>query len=137
MLRAFIDTNVFVYAIDPTEPEKRERARDVLASHGRTRTGVISTQVVAEFTSVVSAKLRQTGAEGEAVRHARAMLDVWPVLAVDARTVSVALEIRERHMLSYWDAQILASAVLDGCDTVLTEDVPASHLLGVSYVDPF
>ncbi len=113
MGRTFIDTNVFVYAVDPTEPAKHDRAREVLARLGRERTGVVSTQVVAEFVSVVGTKVRGDAAP-DVGAHARMMLELWPVLPVGSATVALALKARERHGLSYRDAQILASAMLAG-----------------------
>ena len=45
----FLDTNVLVYAFDQTQPEKQERAPDLLDPE---RDWAISWQVVQEFSSV-------------------------------------------------------------------------------------
>ena len=52
----FVDTNVWVYAVDAADPAKRERALEVTAP-ARDRDLVISTQVLAEFYAVVTRKL--------------------------------------------------------------------------------
>jgi predicted nucleic acid-binding protein len=52
----FVDTNVWVYAVDAADPDKRARALAVTTS-GPDRQIVISTQVLTEFYSVVTRKL--------------------------------------------------------------------------------
>jgi len=52
----FVDTNVWVYAGDATDPEKCRRALKVTAP-GSGRDLVISTQVLTEFYAVVTRKL--------------------------------------------------------------------------------
>ena len=136
-MSVFIDTNVFVYAVDPLDPEKQARAREVLRRVGMAGQGVISTQVAAEFTAVVSRRAGRSSARTAVSRTARLMLDVWRVEPVDTAVVSAALALHERQAMSYWDAQILASAKLAGCSVLLTEDVLAPRLLGVEYLNPF
>ena len=52
----FVDTSVWVYAVDAADPAKRERALEVTApAPGRDL--VISTQVLTEFYAVVTRKL--------------------------------------------------------------------------------
>jgi predicted nucleic acid-binding protein len=53
----FVDTNVLVYAYDRSEPEKQGQALEVLDGLATTRTGVISTQVLAEFFITVTQKI--------------------------------------------------------------------------------
>ena len=48
--RAFlVDTNVLVYAYDPTDGGKRERAITVLESLGNRHQGALSAQILGEF----------------------------------------------------------------------------------------
>jgi predicted nucleic acid-binding protein len=47
----------------------------------------------------------------------------WPVELNDAKTVLTASEIKERHMLSFWDALIVASARNAKAKKNLTEDL--------------
>ncbi len=48
-MRTFVDTNVLVYAVDESEPAKRERALEVLSERIREGRVVVSTQVLLEF----------------------------------------------------------------------------------------
>ena len=52
----FVDTNVWVCAVDAADPAKRERALEVIAPT-RGRELVLSTQVLTEFYAVVTRKL--------------------------------------------------------------------------------
>ena len=47
--RYVVDTNVLLYALDRREPEKRERAREVLRRVGGAGTAALPAQVLSEF----------------------------------------------------------------------------------------
>jgi len=62
----------------------------------------------------------------------------WPVELNDARTVLAASEIEERHMLSFWDALIVASARNAKANKILTEDLnPGQEIEGIFIENPF
>ncbi len=132
-----IDTNVFVYAVLPFDQRKRLRARDATSALQRGGRGAISGQVAAEFASAVSREVQDAGKRSWISEEARTLIEQWTVVPVDSAVAHAALALWERYSLSYWDAQILAAAVVGGCDTILTEDVPAPELAGVRYVNPF
>jgi predicted nucleic acid-binding protein len=47
--RSFFDTNILVYADDKAAPAKQRRDLELLATHRRARTGVLSLQVLQEY----------------------------------------------------------------------------------------
>jgi len=49
--RIFLDTDIFVYSIDSSaeQKEKRNAAREIVKTHIREESGVISIQVIQEF----------------------------------------------------------------------------------------
>jgi predicted nucleic acid-binding protein len=47
--RYLIDTNLLVYAVDRREPEKRDRAREVLRRVGGAGSAALAAQVLSEF----------------------------------------------------------------------------------------
>jgi predicted nucleic acid-binding protein len=50
----------------------------------------------------------------------------------------MALDLHEKHALSYWDALIVASAHIAGCSVLLTEDMGNGDVLaGVKLINPF
>ena len=80
----FVDTNVWVYAVDAADPAKRERALEVIAP-AQGRELVISTQVLTEFYAVVTRKLAVPLPPTDAEAMVR-QLSALPVVAVDARS---------------------------------------------------
>lgn len=111
----FFDTNVLLYLLSG-QPSKAERAEDLLAGGG-----TISVQVLNEFASVASRKLRMPWAEiREVLDPIRAVCAVQPV-AIGTHDKAMALA--ERHGLSFYDALIVAAALAAGCKTLLSEDM--------------
>lgn len=115
--RAFIDTNVLVYAFSEGEPAKASAARAVLESSEP----VVSTQVLSEFAHVVTRKLRQPAdAVADAIRQIVASYDV---LMIDATIVVRALALMQRYRFGFFDCQIIAAALASGARTLFSEDL--------------
>jgi predicted nucleic acid-binding protein len=131
--RAFVDTNVFVYAIDDAEPAKQQAAQELLASVDP----VISTQVVGEF-FVVASRAHGGGRRNEEARaRAVSLLDL-EVLAIDGDLVARALDGSVAWGMSYWDALIVCTAQAAGCARLLTEDLGDGRTYGsVTVENPF
>lgn len=55
--RVLVDTNVLVYAYDRSEPERQQRAFEVLDRLSMSNAGVFSTQVFSEFFVAVTRKI--------------------------------------------------------------------------------
>jgi predicted nucleic acid-binding protein len=132
----FVDTNVFLYAIDeePSSNKKRIRAQHLLLTE---RWGW-SIQVAAEFfVNAVSPKrpFRLTPSD------AAAFLETWlsyPTLPLTADLVRHAIAIHQRFQLSYWDAAIIAAASRLGCQIIYSEDLNhGQEYEGVRVVNPF
>ena len=131
--RAFVDTNVFVYALDDAEPVKQRIARENLASIDP----VISTQVVGEFFVVANRRLSGGRRTSEARERAVRLLDL-EVLAIDGNLVARALEGSVAWDLSYWDALIICTAQAAGCTRLLSEDLGEGRTYGsVTVENPF
>jgi predicted nucleic acid-binding protein len=131
----FLDTNVIVYANDPRDEFKQERALEVISQHLVERSGVISGQVLQEYASVALTKLKQPLA---VITHQLHLLESLRVVLIEPSLVRRALEIHQLYQLSFWDAQILAAAEKAGCDALLTEDLnPGQFFVGVRCVNPF
>jgi predicted nucleic acid-binding protein len=136
-VRYVVDTNLLVYTLDRREPEKRERAREVLRRVGAAGSAALPAQVLSEFSGACLRKL-EPRPEPEAVRREveRLML-AFPVLPLTGPVVLEALRGVREHMLSYYDAQIWAAARLGQVGVVLSEDFnPGAALDGVSFTNP-
>ncbi len=119
--RTFVDTNVFVYAIDDDEPAKRAIAASVLASdqYGEL---VLSAQVLSEFYVTVTRKLAGRVSEAETLQGLD-QLSLHTVLPIGGSLVRHAVEISRSSQISYWDGLIVAAAAAAGCELLLTEDL--------------
>ena len=129
----FLDTNILLYAASSAKSEqsKRLKARELLAMEG----GGLSVQVQAEF--YVNATNKFKLPHEQAVRILES-LDSYPVLALTQDVFWVALQIKDRYKLSYWDSSIIAAAVELGCHTVYSEDLSHGQIYaGVRVIHPF
>jgi predicted nucleic acid-binding protein len=133
-----VDTNILVYAIDPRDLFKQQRAIDVLDRLDVARTGIVGVQVLHEFMSVSTRRIVPPLPIDEAVRVVRYFLRYWPVLPLTPDVTAEAIRGVEQHRLSWWDALIWATAQVNGIPTVLSEDFNAGAVLdGVRFVNPF
>ena len=126
----FFDSNVLVYAF--MDVEKRERALEVLAQGG-----VISAQVLNEFTHVAQKKRRRTWPEIEA---ALLVIRDWfqDIVPITSATHASAVALARDHSFAFYDALIVAAALEAGCDTLYSEDMQHGRVLaGLTIVDPF
>lgn len=111
----FFDTNVLLYLLS-ADQDKADRAEAALAAGGS-----VSVQVLNEFASVASRKLGMPIPEiREALAAIRAVCRVEPV---SEDTHDLGLKVAERYGLSVYDSMIVASALLAGCKSLLTEDM--------------
>jgi predicted nucleic acid-binding protein len=134
--RCVVDTNMLVYALDRREPEKRERAREVLRRVGGARTAALPAQVLSEFGGACLRKL-EPQPDPTVRREVERLMLAFPVLPVTGPVVLEALRGVGEHMLSYYDAQIWAVARLGQVAVVLSEDFnPGTVLDGVSFTNP-
>jgi predicted nucleic acid-binding protein len=117
----FFDTNVVLYLLS-ADPAKANRAEELLAIGG-----VISVQVLNEFAAVASRKLGMAWAE---IREVLAQVRVvCPVEPISADTHERALQVAERYGLSFYDASIVAAALLAGCTTLYSEDLQGGQVI--------
>ena len=129
-MSAFLDTNILVYA--QQADGKGDRARQLFASGGK-----LSVQVLNEFTAVSRRKQRRDWREiDEAVADVLTTVD--PPLAITLDLHISARALAEDHLLSVYDALIVASAIEAGCDTLYSEDMQHGRTIGgVAIVNPF
>ena len=131
----FLDTNVLVYAAAgrETEETKRKLALELIEN----RDFCLSAQVLQEFYVVVTRKIERPMPAEQALEWIE-RLEAFPCLAVDNALVKVAVEISERHQISYWDGAIIAAAEGMGVHTLYSEDLNHGQRYGsVEVRDPF
>jgi predicted nucleic acid-binding protein len=135
--RYVVDTNLLVYALDRREPEKRERAREVLRRVGRGGTAALPAQVLSEFANACLKKLEPRPEPQAVRREVERLMLAFPVLPLTGPVVLEALRGVKEYLLSYHDAQIWAAARLGQVGVILSEDFnPGAVLDGVSFTNP-
>lgn len=129
--RCFADTNIPLYALD-VDAEKRRKALALLRGNP-----VISVQVVNEFISVATGKMKLGRAEIN--RLARIMMKRCEVVAMDAAMVGEAIALGERFQFSHWDSLIVAAALRANCDTLYSEDMQHGQVIDnrLTVINPF
>lgn len=129
-MTAFIDSNILICAY--SDSIKRPRALDTIAGGG-----IISAQVLNEFTNVLRNKLKQDWPIIEAA--IRSLHFRFPnIVPLTADTHAQALEIARDHGFSFYDALIIAAAIESQCDTLWSEDLQRGRLIGgVTIRNPF
>ncbi|MBN1962969.1 MAG: PIN domain-containing protein [Deltaproteobacteria bacterium] len=135
--RVFIDTNIFVYAVDKDEPQKKAIARSLISDLSNKNQVMISLQVLSEFYWVTTRKLKSPLSLIEA-EHATISLANLPIVNTNSNTVIDAITLSREKPLSYWDSLIIQSAILGGCTTIITEDLQHDHsIANISILNPF
>ena len=133
----FIDTNIWVYAYDNHFPDKQKCARKLIISGVKNGNGVLSTQVLGEFFTVVTKKINRP----LPVRDARDIIKYMgrmTVQEIDLLIVERALDTLEQYKISYWDSLIIAAAERARCKRIFSEDLNAGQIYhGIEITNPF
>lgn len=135
--RAFVDTNILVYAHDRAAGAKQERAREAVTELWDHRSGVLSTQVLQEFYINVRRKAANPISRSEARRALENYLS-WTIVINDGDSILRAIDLERRYRLSFWDALIVQAALRSGANRLLSEDFQHGRRFGdVMIVNPF
>jgi predicted nucleic acid-binding protein len=135
--KAFVDTNVLVYAHDSTSGEKHRRAVSLVTELWESGSGCLSVQVLGEFYVIVTQEVPTPMEPGRAVQIMRD-LAAWTVHEPAMDDVIGAVEIHTRYRISFRNAMIVRSAFHLGCATLWSEDLnPGQEYDGVMVMNPF
>lgn len=135
MLRATIDTNVFVYALDERDASKQATS---VALIERLRSGqcLVALQSCGELYAALTRRLKR--APWEAAQAAHNVLAAFDSFGASRGAVERALAEAMAGRFSYWDALLLSSAHEAGCAYCFSEDMTdGARLGGVEVVHPF
>lgn len=133
--RTFLDTNILVYAEDPIDPAKQRKAQQLIVELRRNRTGVVSLQVLQEFFTSLTRKLKM---DAEFARRRVELHAGFQVFQPAVGDILAAIDLHRLHAISFWDALIIRAAMASGSLTVCTEDMQHGQVIsGVRIVNPF
>ncbi len=91
-----IDSNVLVYWLDASEPDKQRQAQTWLQHLWSSRVGRLSYQVLLEFYVIVTQKIDLPVSHGEARTVARTLFS-WDPVITDQRTIAGAWAVQDRY----------------------------------------
>lgn len=133
--KAFVDTNIFLYTIDQTVTTKTNSSRKLIDDLKASGRGVVSTQVINEFT--VNALYKFGLGTAEVKRFFR-VFEQFEIVAHSLDDARRGLDICESTQLHYWDAILVAAARSANCSILYTEDLGhGQSIQGIKIVDPF
>jgi predicted nucleic acid-binding protein len=134
--KAFVDTNILVYAHDLVSGIKNELARELIEKLWSTGGGVLSTQVLQEL----CVNLRRKAVKPLTVEETRSLIDDysdWEIVVNTQNSVIEALTIESRYQVSFWDALIIHAAERSGAAILYSEDLSDGQTYGsVRVVNP-
>ena len=113
--KAFLDTNVLIYAVTQSDA-RAARAEELLASGG-----MVSVQILNEFTAVARRKLQMPWAEVAEAVGAFLVLCPSPI-PVTLEIHGAARTIAEKLGCNIYDALVVAAALEAGCGILYSED---------------
>lgn len=135
--RVLLDTNILVYAYDRAEATKQAQARLVLNHFVHTQLACISTQVMAEFFVTATRKLKYPLTADEVEQRFNSYQQSFTIFPITPAVVMEALRVVRVYQLSFWDAQIWATAKLNQVSYIFSEDFQQGIVLeGVQVINP-
>ena len=133
--KTFFDTKILIYAVDSAFPEKQKIALGLISEHARNRTGVISTQVLQEFFSAATRKLKIDPLNAK--QHVRDF-QIFDVVQVTPEIIEDGIDCSILNRLSFWDGLVVEAAAVAGCESMLSEDLTDGQVIrGVRVRNPF
>jgi predicted nucleic acid-binding protein len=133
--RDFFDANILVYTDDADSPAKQALALDLIAEARANRTGVVSTQALAEYYTAATRKLH---VPPDVARRKLELFGHLQVVLIDVDDLLAAADLARLHQLHSWDALIVRAAIQGNCRTLLSEDLQHDRRIdGVRIVNPF
>ena len=115
-----VDTNVLVYAHDASAGVKHGLARTLVEDLWRSRSGVVSTQVLQEL----SVSVRKKAAHALDLHATWDLVPdyfAWHVGVDDGDAVLAALDLEERYKVSFRDALMIHAAQAAGGELLYSE----------------
>jgi predicted nucleic acid-binding protein len=129
--KAFIDTNIVIYALGPDSP-KTARAAQLFVQRP-----TISTQVLSETANIALRKLALPILETS--KLLMTLESMCRVELIAPACLHRALDITGRYGFSWYDSLIIATALEAGCDTLYSEDMQNGQVIegALTVTNPF
>ncbi len=133
---SLLDTNVIIYLLDGTQPDKSQRAEQLVLSGLQTRSNCISQQVIQETLNVATRKLKFSIDDAQRLLNLTLLplCEFVPITQLYRR----GLSIQSRYQYSFYDSLIIGAALEIGCKTLYSEDLQdGQHIDNLAICNPF
>jgi predicted nucleic acid-binding protein len=132
----FLDTNVLVYAYDPTDPRSQQIGQRLVR---RAVAGEIaaSSQVLGEFAATLLHKSKPRAKPEDVIALLEALGPI-KLVPLDGDVILRAVQAQAQYGLHFYDGMIVAAAERGGCQKIWSEDLNAGQKYFGSVVEnPF
>ncbi len=134
-MRCFIDSNIFLYAIDDAEREKQLKAQKLLLDLRMRGECFVFTQVVQEFVNIATKKL---GFQKSDVLNLSQIFSRFCIHDNSFENILDAQRISIKTQFSFWDSLIISAAKSTKCSILYSEDLNDGQIVdSVKIVNPF
>ena len=134
--KSFLDSNILVYFVDEHDSKKQKIAEKLIKNSVEMKTGVLSTQSLQEFYSVVTRKSLCSKEQAKTI--VEKFKNTLPITQISVSHILKAIDISIQTQFSFWDSLIVSAAHSSGCVIVYSEDMNHNQLVnGVKIINPF
>lgn len=138
MTEILIDTNILVYVFDLAEASKRSHSVVIMRELQNRSLGCLSIQCLSEFFNATTRGTSPKLTINVALQHLQDYLLAFPTFPLTQSIVLEAARAVRDHSISFYDAQIWASALINDIPIVFSEDFQDGRVIeGVRFVNPF
>jgi len=125
-VRCFVDASVLLQARDARDPLRQARAAEWLDRLWQQRSGRTSVQALAEFYAMATrSRVPDDLAWDDVARYL-----AWSPQETDAVLLRRAREVERRYRLAWWDATIVAAALMQDCLILLSDELADGAVFG-------
>ena len=134
--KIFLDSNILVYFVDEHDSKKQKIAEKLIKNSVEMKTGVLSTQSLQEFYSVVTRKSLCSKEQAKTI--VEKFKNTLSITQISVSHILKAIDISIQTQFSFWDSLIVSAAHSSGCVIVYSEDMNHNQLVnGVKIINPF
>ena len=134
--KIFLDSNILVYFVDEHDSKKQKIAEKLIKNSVEMKTGVLSTQSLQEFYSVVTRKSLCSKEQAKTI--VEKFKNTLPITQISVSHILKAIDISIQTQFSFWDSLILAAAIQSGCSICYSEDMTNGQIVeGIKIINPF
>jgi predicted nucleic acid-binding protein len=135
-----VDTNIFIYGLDDSEPAKQAKAQALIA---RLVQPPVETVLLWQAAGELLSCLRKWESAGritstDVKAHFRDAFALFPLKVPTTTVFEIGFDLHGRFSLSHWDSMLLAACKDAGVTTLFSEDMDSgTDYDGLTIVNPF